>query len=43
MEYYQYVAEEAGLPGRVKLAQITKVPSDKAATEPDSQDVIRKC
>jgi hypothetical protein len=42
MKYYQYVSEEAGLSGKVKLAQMTKIPSTRAAMEPDTQDVIQR-
>jgi hypothetical protein len=42
MKYYQYVAEQAGLQGKVKLAQITNIPSSKAAIDPDTQDAIQK-
>jgi hypothetical protein len=42
MKYYQYVSEQAGLNGKVKLAQMTKIPSTKAAMEPDTQDVIQQ-
>ena len=42
MQYYQYVSEQAGLNGKVKLAQMTNIPSTKAAVEPDSQDAIQK-
>ena len=42
MKYYQYVSEQAGLTGKVKLAQMTKIPSTRAALEADTQDVIQK-
>jgi hypothetical protein len=42
MKYYQYISEQSGLGGKIKLAQITKLPSNKAAMEPDTQDVIQK-
>jgi hypothetical protein len=40
--YYKYIREEKGLDGQVKLAQATKMPSTKAATEPDSPENIRR-
>jgi hypothetical protein len=42
MKYYQYVSEQAGALGRTKLAMTTKVPSTKAAMEPDTPETIRK-
>jgi hypothetical protein len=34
--YYKYVTEVAGMDGKIKLAQLTKVPSAIAAEQPDS-------
>lgn len=42
MRYYQYVAEQAGISGKFKLAQLTKVPSTQAATVADTPEVIRQ-
>jgi hypothetical protein len=42
MRYYQYVLEEAGINGKVKLAQMTKIPSNKAAMEPDTPQTIKQ-
>jgi len=42
MKYYQYVSEQVGASGRVKLATMTKVPSSKAAMEPDTPEIIKK-
>ena len=42
MKYYQYISEQSGLSGKVKLAQMTRVPSTKAAVEPDTQETIQK-
>jgi hypothetical protein len=36
MQYYKYVSDEKGLSGQMALAKATKVPSTKAALEPDS-------
>jgi len=41
MKYYQYVAEQSGALGKMKLAMATKVPSTKAALEPDTAETIR--
>lgn len=41
MKYYQYVSEKAGASGRMKLAMMTKVPSTKAAMEPDSPEILK--
>ena len=40
--YYKYAAEKKGISGKVKLAQITTVPSVVAAIEPDSPELIRR-
>lgn len=42
MRYYQYISEQAGLNGKVQLAQMTKIPSNRAAMEADSPDAIQK-
>ncbi|HXQ17171.1 MAG TPA: hypothetical protein VN814_21355 [Caulobacteraceae bacterium] len=34
--YYAQAANEFGVVGRMKLAMLTKIPSERAATEPDS-------
>jgi hypothetical protein len=41
MKYYQYVSEQAGAVGRTKVAMLTKVPSTKAAMEPDTPEMIK--
>jgi hypothetical protein len=38
--YYKFVSEHSGLSGKIKLAQLTKVPSIKAALEPDEPLII---
>ncbi|HLJ37734.1 MAG TPA: hypothetical protein VKT54_04915 [Steroidobacteraceae bacterium] len=40
-EYYNLAAKEFGLSGRIKLAMLTKIPSEKAGTAQDSPDNIR--
>jgi len=42
MKYYQFVGDQAGLSGKVKLAQLTRVPSAKAALEPENPEVIAR-
>jgi len=41
MQYYQYVSEQLGASGRVQLATKTKVPSTKAAMEPDTPELVQ--
>jgi hypothetical protein len=41
MQYYKYVNDEKGLLGKIDLAKLTKIPSAKAALEPDSDDNIK--
>lgn len=36
LQYYKYISEHAGATGRTKLAMETKIPSTRAAMEPDS-------
>jgi hypothetical protein len=40
-DYYARAAKEFGVMGRMKLAMLTKVPSEKAAAEPDSPDNLK--
>ena len=40
LKYYKYVQDELGLVGKVRLARETKIPSMKAAMEPDSEENI---
>jgi len=42
MQYYQYISEQLGAVGRTHLAMKTKVPSTRAAMEPDSPETIQK-
>ncbi len=41
MMYYKYIGDKLGLEGKMKLAAATKVPSAKAAMEPDSEANIK--
>ena len=40
-EFYSQAAKQYGVMGRMKLAMLTKIPSEKAGTEPDSPDNIK--
>ena len=40
LKYYNYMAEINGLKGKMDLAMITKMPSQKAALEPDTPELI---
>ena len=40
-EFYAQAAKQYGVMGRMKLAMLTKIPSEKAGTEPDSPDNIK--
>lgn len=40
-EFYKQAAQEFGLQGRIKLAMLTKIPSEKAGAVEDSPDNIR--
>ena len=42
IQYYKYIQEVAGYEGKVDLATSTKIPSTKAAIEPDSVENIEK-
>lgn len=40
-EFYKQAAQEFGLAGRIKLAMLTKISSEKAEAAEDSADNIR--
>ena len=40
LKFYKFVADEQGLAGKMKLAQMTKVPSSRAAMEADTTEII---
>ena len=40
MLYYKYIQEELGLSGKLQLARETRIPSIRAAMEPDSPENI---
>ena len=39
--YYQQASSEFGVVGRMKLAMLTKISSEKAASEPDTPSNIQ--
>jgi hypothetical protein len=40
-EFYTQASKEFGMSGRMKLAMLTKISSEKAATEADTPDNIK--
>ncbi len=42
MQYYKLVGDQAGVQGRTRLAMATKIPSTRAALEPDSPENLEK-
>jgi hypothetical protein len=40
--YYKYIQDKEGFSGKVKLAQLTHIPSVQAAVEPDTAEVIER-
>ena len=42
LEYYKYIQENQGFVGKIKLAQLTHIPSVQAAVEPDTPEVIER-
>lgn len=42
IRYYEYVGEELGVGGKVELAQMTKLPSRRASTVPDSEEHLER-
>jgi hypothetical protein len=40
-EFYAQAAKQYGVMGRMKLAMLTKISSEKANTEPDSPENIK--
>lgn len=42
LRYYQHVSDKIGIGAKTELARRTKIPSVKAALEPDSQENIEK-
>lgn len=42
IKFYQYVGDQLGFQGKMKLAQETKIPSSRAGLEPDSDLNIKR-
>ena len=43
MKYYDFIAKtQHGIVGKAKLAQMTKIPSTIAASQPDSHENVEK-
>lgn len=42
IKYYKFIREKAGFEGKIDLATTTKIPSTRAALEPDSEINIQK-
>jgi hypothetical protein len=40
LKYFKYVGDEAGVEGRMKMSQLTKTNSIRAATAEDTQEII---
>lgn len=40
MQLYKFASDKGGLDAKVKLATMTKIPSTKAATAPDSPETL---
>jgi hypothetical protein len=42
LQYYKYIQDNEGFSGKVKLAQLTHIPSVRAAVGPDTPEVIER-
>jgi hypothetical protein len=42
LQYYKYVEENEGVFGKIRLAQLTHIPSARAATEVDTPEIIER-
>jgi hypothetical protein len=42
LQYYKYIQDNEGFAGKVKLAQLTHIPSAQAAIEPETQEVLER-
>ena len=42
LQYYKYIQEKEGFAGKVRLAQLTHIPSVQAAVEPDTPQMIER-
>ena len=42
LKYYKYIQDTEGFSGKIKLAQLTHIPSVQAAVEPDTPQIIER-
>jgi hypothetical protein len=42
LQYYNYIQEQEGFLGKVRLAQLTHIPSVQAAAEPDTPQMVER-
>jgi hypothetical protein len=42
LRYYKYIEENEGIFGKIRLAQLTHIPSSRAATEVDTPEIIER-
>jgi hypothetical protein len=42
LNYYKYIQDNEGFTGKIKLAQLTHIPSVQAAVEPDTPQIIER-
>ena len=42
LQYYKYIKDKEGFFGEIKLAQLTRMPSARAATEVDTPGIIER-
>ena len=42
LRYYKYIEENEGIFGKIRLAQLTHIPSARAATEVDTSEMIER-
>jgi hypothetical protein len=42
LQYYKYIEDNEGIFGKIRLAQLTCIPSARAATEVDTPEIIER-
>jgi hypothetical protein len=42
LQYYKYIEDKEGVLGKVRLAQLTLIPSSRARTEVDRPEIIER-
>jgi hypothetical protein len=42
LKYYQYIQDKEGFSGKIRLAQLTHIPSVQAVVEPDTPQMIER-